>query len=254
MKCLHLRKYGHDACDRPPHFQGGFAEYCVVDAGTSVFKLDESLSDEVAAPANCAVATIVAGWDAAQLQPGEHVLIQGAGALGCYAAAYAAYAGCRTIVVSDVDPRRLELARRFGATHCLDLSQVDGADAICDVKRLTDGFGVDCAMEVAGTPEALELGLASLRKGGRYVEIGCSFPGAHVSLDLSALLWNRLTILGVHNYDVRHLSGALSFLQATCSECPFVELSPTSYSLDEINAAILAAVEGRALRVAVRPR
>ena len=85
MKCLDLKKYGHDSCAAPPHFLGGFAEYCYVMPGTCIIKVPDGLSDEVVASANCALATVVAGWEAAQLQPGDNVLIQGAGTLGIYA-------------------------------------------------------------------------------------------------------------------------------------------------------------------------
>jgi len=70
------------AVRRPPHFVGGFAEYCYVMPGTCVIKIPDELPDEVAASANCALATFVAGWDAARLQPGDNVLIQGPGHWG----------------------------------------------------------------------------------------------------------------------------------------------------------------------------
>lgn len=192
MKCRSLRKYGHDACDQPPHLQGGFAEYCVIDAGTRLLKLPDSLSDVIAAPANCATATIVAGWEAAEIQAGESVLIQGAGALGCYAAAYAANAGCCPVIVCDIDPRRLELIRRFGATDIIDSSQIGASETIARAKQRTYGFGVDCVLEVAGKASLVEIGISALRKGGRYIEIGCSYPGASVALDMSTILWNLL--------------------------------------------------------------
>src|SRR5262249_13902907 len=141
MKCQSPRKFGHERCAEAPYLQGGFAEFCVIDAGTCLVTIPNSLSDVVAAPANCAVATVVAGWEAADLQPGESVFIQGAGALGCYAAAFAAHAGCRRIIVSDVDASRLDLVRRFGATDCIDATQNHAKEIAVQVKILTDGFG-----------------------------------------------------------------------------------------------------------------
>ena len=61
MKCRSLKKYGHDSCAPPPHFVGGFADYCYISPGTCVIKVPPNLSDEEAAPANCALATVVAG-------------------------------------------------------------------------------------------------------------------------------------------------------------------------------------------------
>jgi threonine dehydrogenase-like Zn-dependent dehydrogenase len=118
MKCRQLRKYGHDSCASPPHFVGGFAEYCYLTPGTCVVQVPDSLPDAVAAPANCALATVIAAWEAAHLAAGERVLILGAGALGLYAAAWAADAGCREILVTDGLEHRLTMARTWTwATH-----------------------------------------------------------------------------------------------------------------------------------------
>jgi D-arabinose 1-dehydrogenase-like Zn-dependent alcohol dehydrogenase len=65
---LPAKKYGHDSCAQPPHFVGGFAEYCYITPGTCVIKIPEGLTDEEAAPANCALATVVAGWEARMLE------------------------------------------------------------------------------------------------------------------------------------------------------------------------------------------
>ncbi len=251
MKCRSLKKYGHDASDRPPHFLGGFAEFCLLDGGTRLLKVPDELPDLIAAPANCAVATIVAGWDAAELKAGESVLIQGAGALGCYASAFAAYSGCANVIVTDVDPRRLELIRAFGATATINVADLSVQALVEQVKELTGGHGVGCAMEVAGEPAIIPAGLACLQKGGRYIEIGCSFPAANVTLDMSTILWNLLTIKGVHNYDTPHLKSAVDFLSATRSRFPFEKLSTASYRLDEINQAVAHAQRRDSIRVAV---
>lgn len=252
MKCRSLRKYGHDSCQAPPHLRGGLAEYCQIDAGTSLLKLPPGLPDFAAAPANCAAATAAAAWEAAELKSGDSVLIQGAGALGCYAAALAAHAGCRRVVVVDVNARRLQFIRRFGATDCIDASNA-AVDAVAAIKELTEGLGVDAALEVAGDPAIIETGLLSLRTGGRYIELGCSFPGARATIDMSIVLWKLLTVRGVHNYDVRHLITAVDALHEAQDRFPLGDVVGASFGLEEVNAALRAAHEGTAMRVAVIP-
>lgn len=251
MKCRQLHKYGHDTCDQPPHLRGGFAEFCLIDAGTSVLKIPDTISDEVAAPANCATATVVAACDAAEIAPGCNVLIQGAGALGCYAAAYATHAGCRRVIVADVDPSRLEFIQRFGATHCLDVTVMAPGEFSARVHKVTDGFGADCALELTGAPAVVPAGLASLRKGGRYVEVGCSFPDATATIDMSTILWRRLTIRGVHNYDTSCLVRAVRFLDAARGRFPFDQIVGARFPLDQINEAMGAALSSVAMRIAV---
>ena len=140
MKCRSLKKYGHDSCADSPHFVGGFAEYCYITPGTCVVKIPDHLTDEEVAPANCALATVVAGWEAADVKPFENVLIQGAGALGFYAAALARHYGCRRIIVTDILDHRLEFIRAFGATDAVNVARMSEEDVVRTVRGLT-GFG-----------------------------------------------------------------------------------------------------------------
>lgn len=252
MKCRRLRKYGHDRCDAPPHFSGGFAEYCYLTPGTCVVKLPAELPDVVAAPANCALATVVAAWEAAALRAGERVLILGAGAIGLYAAALAAHAGCPTVLVTDPLEQRLAVARSFGATATLPADH--GPAHLVDwVRGHTDGLGVDAVLEVAGVPDLVPLGLRALRIGGRLIEVGNVSPGALATLDLSEIVFRWLTIRGVHNYDLRHLQRAVRFLAQTHERFPFTSLVEARYPLEAVADALDAAQGRRGIRVAVMP-
>lgn len=86
QKCHGLRKYGHDLAEEDPHFLGGFAEYCYILPGTWILKLPDDLSDEAATPINCGVATMVSVTEAAAIQMGDAVVVQGLGLLGPTAA------------------------------------------------------------------------------------------------------------------------------------------------------------------------
>ena len=253
MKCRDLKKYGHDSCETSPHFVGGFAEYCYLTPGTRVFKVPEAVTNEEAAPANCALATALAGFDAADVEPFETVLIQGAGTLGIYAAALASHLGCRSVLVTDLLDHRLEFAKDFGATHTLHTLGMSEEEIVSWVREWTDGFGVDCAFEMAGSSDLVSVGLDSLRIGGRFVEIGTTFPGAEFSCDAYDFVRRRLTLTGVHNYDARHLDGALAFLSAAKDKFPFGRLVTHRYPLRQIDAALEMAASQRAMRVAVLP-
>lgn len=253
MKCMHLRKYGHDSCADPPHLVGGFAEYCYITPGTCVMKIPDNLTDEEVAPANCTLATAVAGWEALGIQPFENVLIQGAGALGFYAAALAKHYGCGRIIVTDILDRRLEFIRAFGATDTINTREMKDEEIVQAVCDLTGGFGVDCAMEVAGVPGIIPVGLRCLRTGGRYVEIGCVFHGAHFTYDAGDIVYRWLTIKGVHNYDTKHLQWGIDFLAQTKAIFPFKDVVTYRVSLEDITEGLRIAESGKAIRVAVLP-
>ncbi len=253
MKCRHLKKYGHDNCAEPPHFIGGFAEYCYITPGTCVIRIPNNLTDEEAAPANCALATVVAGWAAGEVKPFENVLIQGAGALGFYAAALARHYGCRRIIVTDILDHRLDFIKSFGATNIINVSGMPDDDVVRIVRELTNGFGADCALEVAGIPDLIPTGLKCLRIGGRYVEIGNSAPEANFTYDACDIVWRRLTLKGVHNYDTRHLQAGVDFLAMTRGQFPFKDIVTHRVNLESINDGLRLADSGKAVRVAVIP-
>ncbi len=253
MKCRYLKKYGHDSCADPPHLVGGFAEYCYITPGTCVIKVPDSLTNEEVAPANCALATVVAGWEEIKLKPFENVLIQGAGTLGFYAAALAKHYGCNKIIVTDILDNRLKVIKNFGATDTLNVKEMREEEVVEVVQGLTDGFGVDVAMEVAGIPEVIPTGLKCLRTGGRYLEHGNAFPGATFTYDASDIVFRWLTIKGVHNYDAKHLQWGVNFLDQTREVYPFHELVTHTFSLDEINQAMEVARSREGIRVAIKP-
>ena len=118
---------------------------------------------------------------------------------------------------------------------------------------MTNGFGVDCALEVAGVPEVIPTGLKCLRKGGRYIEIGNSFPNANFSYDACDIVWRRLTLKGVHNYDAKHLQMGVDFLAASRDVFPFRDLVTHRVPLEDINEGLNFAASGKAIRVAVLP-
>ena len=121
------------------------------------------------------------------------------------------------------------------------------------VRDLTDGFGVDCALEVAGIPDLIATGLKCLRTGGRCVEIGNSAPGANFTYDACDMVWRRLTLKGVHNYDTRHLQAGVDLLTMTRAEFPFENIVTHRVNLEHINDGLRLADSGKAVRVALRP-
>jgi putative phosphonate catabolism associated alcohol dehydrogenase len=253
MKCRSLRKYGHDSCEDPPHLVGGFAEHCYITPGTCVVKIPENLSDEEVAPANCTLSTAVAALEALKVQPFENILIQGAGALCFYASALASHYGCKQIIVTDILDKRSDAIKKFGATKTINTKNMETDEVIDTIASLTNGYGVDCAIEAAGLPSLIPLGLKSLRIGGRYAVVGVVFNGADFSYDAGDIVFRMLNVMGVHNYDAKHLQMGVDFLSQTCEEFPFKEITSHRTTLENINQGLQAAASGDHIRVAVCP-
>jgi alcohol dehydrogenase len=252
QKCARLFKYGHQSCDGGHPLSGGLAEYCHLAAGSAVVRVPEEIPDAVASSANCAFATVAAALRTAGGCENKCVLIQGAGLLGLAAAALASVSGAAHVLVADVDDARLTQAERFGATATFNVAH-DAERLTSEVARLTDGRGVDVAIEMSGTLDAFKQGLGLLRTGGRYVLVGAVRPIGTASLDVEQVVRKMWRIEGVHNYAPVDLAAAIDFLAAHHARFPFRELVTATHPLEEVGAAFDEMLRTKAVRVAVCP-
>jgi len=248
-KCERLFKFGHEALhpDRP--LSGAFAQHCHLPLGTAIFPVPLNISDESAASANCATATVAAVLRHAGALAGQSVLILGAGMLGLTACAMAATAGATCIIAVDRDSQRLALASRFGANFAFSADE-----SLRDlVMHAASGRGVDIALEFAGTPQAAEVALTLLRSGGHLILAGAVFPSSPINLHAEDIVRRMLRITGVYNYQPEDLGFALRFLSQTQSRFPFASLVGKRFPLTDINAAIAFAEREKPPRVALIP-
>lgn len=128
---------------------------------------------------------------------GEDVLITGAGPIGLMAAAVARHVGARFVVITDVSPYRLELARSMGVDLALDVSRESIASA---QQRLGMVEGFDVAMEMSGHPGALPEILANLNHGGRVAMLG--LPSRPIEIDWGKVVSHMITIKGIYGREM----------------------------------------------------
>jgi D-arabinose 1-dehydrogenase-like Zn-dependent alcohol dehydrogenase len=234
-------RFGPRSADRPPYFTGTYAEYYYLRPGHHAFKVPDELSDEVVAPANCALSQVIHGLRQGGLRFGDAVVLQGAGGLGLNAAAVAKDMGAGVVIAVDRIAARLEMARRFGADAVVDASQLaTPEERVARVKLLSGGLGAHVVVDLVGSPAVIPEGLEMLRPGGTYVEIGCIHPSP-VQLDASRLVWGNRRLVAMTHYDPWVLPRALDFLLRTQATYPFDRLLSHKYPLDQINQAFEAA-------------
>jgi threonine 3-dehydrogenase len=128
---------------------------------------------------------------------GEDVLITGAGPIGLIAAAVARHVGARFVVITDVSPYRLELARSMGVDLALDVSRESIAEAQA---RLGMVEGFDVALEMSGHPSALPEVIANLNHGGRIAMLG--LPSAPIDIDWGKVVTHMITIKGIYGREM----------------------------------------------------
>ena len=152
---------------------GAFAEKTLVHAGQAV-KVDPAAAPEAAGLIGCGVmAGFGAAINTADVRRGETVAVWGCGGVGNAAINGAALAGASKVIAVDLDDRKLEWAKGFGATHTVNASKEDPVEA---VKALTGGFGVDVAIEAVGRPESLLQAFYARDLAGRVVLVGVPNP------------------------------------------------------------------------------
>jgi len=174
--------------------QGAFAEYIALPK-TNVWYHDQSIDRDVQAifdPYGNAVHTALSFPVL-----GEDVLITGAGPIGMMAAAVVRHAGARYVVVTDVNPYRLELASRMGASHTVDVRSRTVADAQAEL-GMKEGF--DVGLEMSGQPAALTEMIANMCHGGRIAMLG--IPSEEMAIDWHAVIFNMLTIKGIYGREM----------------------------------------------------
>ncbi|WP_313022558.1 S-(hydroxymethyl)mycothiol dehydrogenase [Mobilicoccus sp.] len=159
---------------------GAFAEKTLVAAGQCT-KVDETDAAAVGLLGCGVMAGFGAAVNTGAVQRGESVAVFGCGGVGDAAIAGAALAGATTIIAVDVDPRKLEWAREFGATHVIDASTEDPVERI---RELTGGFGADLVVEAVGRPETYEQAFYARDLAGRVVLVGVPTPDLEVTLPL----------------------------------------------------------------------
>src|SRR5665648_121547 len=173
---------------------GAFAEYLAIPA-TNVWRCSPDLEDDILScfdPLGNAVHTALS-FDLI----GEDVLITGAGPIGIMAAAVVRHAGARHVVITDVNPYRLELARKMGATLAID-SRSESISAV--VKKLGMKEGFDVGLEMSGNASAFDDLVNNMCHGGKIALLGIQKPNAVIDWD--KVVFNGLTLKGIYGREM----------------------------------------------------
>ncbi|MCF2950306.1 L-threonine 3-dehydrogenase [Paraglaciecola aquimarina] len=174
--------------------QGAFAEYLVIPA-FNAFKIPDNIPSDLAAifdPFGNAVHTALS-FDLV----GEDVLITGAGAIGIMAAAVAHHVGARNVVITDVNPYRLSLAKGIGVTRAVDVSKENLKDVMLSL-GMTEGF--DVGLEMSGVASAFRDMLENMNNGGKIALLG--IPPKELSIDWNQVIFKGLQIKGIYGREM----------------------------------------------------
>jgi threonine 3-dehydrogenase len=223
---------------------GAFAEYVSVPRRNLWINPPE-LAPEIASlqdPLGNAVHTVHA-----QSVVGRHVLITGAGLIGLMAIPVAKAAGAAAVYVTDINPGRLDMARRMGADLALDARE----DTAVALDAATGGAGIDVLLEMSGSALALDQGMAALRPGGEVAVLG--LPSRPIEIDWGKhVVIKGATIRGIYGRKIWETWHIMRALLATGA----VDLQPLvthRFGLDDFQAAFDVMRSGESGKVILLP-
>jgi threonine 3-dehydrogenase len=218
---------------------GAFAEYVSIPA-INAFLLPDNISDDVASildPLGNAIHTTLA-FDLA----GEDVLITGAGPIGIMAAAVAKHVGARRVIISDLNDYRLELAKKMGATHTVNVSKTPLEEYVKSIGMLE---GVDVGLEMSGNPKALQSILNLIRPGSSIALLGILPDNA--AIDWQKVIFKGLTLQGIYGRKMFEtwykMSGMLS------DDLDVLPILTHSYSFEDFEEGFKAMSSGKCGKV-----
>ncbi|HEY6013903.1 MAG TPA: zinc-binding dehydrogenase, partial [Candidatus Limnocylindrales bacterium] len=179
------------------------------------------------------------------LYVGQDVVVLGAGVMGLMNVIAAKQHGAR-VIVSEIDPGRLAMAKRMGATELIDATQVD---PVARVKELTEGRGAEAVIAAIGHEKANEQGMAMLSDRGRFVLFAAAHPEPAFTLMPNEMHNRETGVFGVISGEKQDFYAATRLIRYG-----LVDLSPlidVTYPLEEIGAALEQAIKPGTYRVVV---
>ncbi|KAJ0969779.1 hypothetical protein J5N97_022656 [Dioscorea zingiberensis] len=217
---------------------GGLAEYCVVPAN-ALAVLPNTLPYSESAILGCAVFTAYGAMrNAAKLRAGDSVAVIGVGGVGSSCLQIARAFGASEIIAVDVLDEKLQSAKLLGATHTINAMEEDVVDKI---KEITQGMGVDVAIEALGKASTFVQCTKSVRDGGKAVIIGLAATNVMGEVDITRLVRRQVKIIGSYGARARQdlpqivklaEAGIFNLQNSVSRKCKFEE---TNKAFEDLN-------------------
>ncbi len=221
------------------NIQGAFAEYLKLPA-SNVCPIPDEIPDEIAAifdPFGNAVHTALSFN-----LVGEDVLITGAGSIGIMAAAVCRHAGARHVVITDINPYRLELAKKMGIEHAVNVEKTD-MKALMKKLHITEGF--DVALEMSGAAPAFQTIFDTIIHGGKIALLG--IPPSDMPVDWNQVIFKGLTLKGIYGREMYETWHKMKMM--VMGDLDISPIITHEFNIDEYQEAFAIARSGQSGKV-----
>ncbi len=232
-----------------------YNEYAWLPAGMPFYRIPDDTPSESVIAFGCAMPTMLQGLERlGGVEPNQTVVIQGAGPVGLAATLLARLSGARKIINIGAPKHRLEMAIRFGATHTINIDEIQGEEnRIKRCHELTEGMGADVVIEAAGVLAAFSEGLKMLAKNGRYLIVGLWSGKGAIPLDPRYINNNNLKVIGTALAQPQHYYRAIQLAQAHHKEFPMVEIVTHRFPIEKSQEALEAVAKLETVKAVIIP-
>ncbi len=216
--------YGFSNSETPPYLNGEFSEYTYIHGNSWVYKIPKDIPEEISVLTEpVAVATRAVERACAPGLPqvgdgysiGSSVAVLGCGPIGLLVIAVLRDSGAGTIIATDLVDSRLEMAEQMGADVVINVGNTTPEERVEQIQSLTNGVGVDIAIECAGIPAVFSEALDVVRRGGKVIEVGHYTDSGETQVRPHQICNKDLDVCGVWAYPQIQFQTALDFLQRT---------------------------------------
>jgi len=237
--CPDRRAYGITVgCGEYPYLNGSYSEAIVIGLNTPLFKIENEIEDSVLSPISCALSSVIKAIHSLNPRVIDKALVIGAGPLGLYSCAYLSERGVSRICVIDLVEERLRLASEFGADATINLKEHSDTDSIKKALQTSLGHeGATLAIEVAGDPRAVDLGIELLARGGRMATVGSVVKGS-CRFDPLTFIRRQVMLRGSLGYEAAHMLEGIRFIENSVDKYPYKKIIGKRYSLHELEQAL----------------
>ncbi len=259
--CTGRTIYGFSNSETPPYLNGEFSEYTYIHGNSWVYKMPESVPEEIRVLTEpVAVATRAVERACAPGLPqvgdgysiGNRVAVLGCGPIGLLVIAVLRDSGAGTIIATDLVESRLDMAKQMGADVVINVGDTTPEERVEQIQDLTNGVGADIAIECAGIPAVFSEALDVVRRGGKVIEVGHYTDSGDIRVRPHQICNKDLDVCGVWAYPQIQFQTALDFLQIT--RAPLHELITHHLPLHQLEKGIDMLGQEGVYKVVIEPQ
>lgn len=233
---------------------GGWAQKLFLMPGTHCIRMD-GVKPELFMAGGCGLPTSLHAVDASDIQIGDAVLVLGAGPVGLSTVALASLRGAGQVLCIGAPAHRLDIARRMGASDCLDITTTQPDERRDWVMNHTGGRGADVTIEATGAPIAVSQALDWTRDAGRVTVVGQYTDAGGVSINPHTQINRKhLTIRGVWGSDYSHFYRSVQLLRNPRAAEAYAHITTRAYTLGQANDALSDVAAGRSVKALIVPK